>query len=515
MNLKSMLEEKARQYGEKAAIVSGDYKLSYAGLDEASSKFANALINLGVRKGDRVAMLLSNRPEFVVIYFGVVKTGGVAVPLDIRYKVDELVSLFANSQPKVLVAESSSLEPLTPILSKFTSIEQVIELDSTHERQFLSYHQIMTAGSAKRIPIEPEPQDIAHIGYTSGPASHPRGVMLPHQSLVTEAAISGDGFRQTDRDVVILYALPMHHVFGLVVTLLSSIAKGSKVVISPAVSMGSLMELIEREQGTIFLGVPYTFGLAVNAAEREGIRPDLSTLRLCVSGGAVLPNDIAERFKQHYGLNIVQVWGLTEATAGVTCGPVGGKVKLGSAGKVLPGWKMKIVDERGQELPSNQPGEIIVKGPIMSGYYNSPQATAEVIKDGWLYTGDIGKVDEDGSLFIVGRKKETIIVKGQNIYPSDIEKVLYTHPKIAEAAVVGIPDKLRGEIVRAVISPKAGKMITAEELRRFCRQHIADFKLPKQIIILDSLPKTATGDIRKEDLQGDLLPSSPLAPHLD
>ena len=510
MNLKLMLEEKARQYGEKTAIALGEYRLSYAELDEASNKVANALIKMGIRKGDRVAILSPNSPEFVVIYFGVVKTGGIAVPLDVRYKVDELASLFNNSQPKVLVAESSSLEPLVPVLPRFTSIKQVIDLGSKYEGQFLNYGELMATSSAQRVEVEPEPEDIAHIGYTSGPTSHPRGVVLSHRSLVMEAAISGDGFQQTDRDVIILFALPMHHVFGLTVALLAAIFKGSTVVILPGLSIGSLTELIERERGTIFMGVPYIYALIVNMAEQEGIKYDLNSLRLYVSAGSVLPNDIAKRFEQHYGLDIVQFWGLTEATASVTCAPVDGTGKLGSAGRVLPGWEMKVVDESGQELPPNQPGEIIVSGPIMKGYYNNPQATAEAIKDGWLYTGDIGKVDEDGYLFIVGRKKETIIVKGQNIYPSDIEEVLHTHPKIAGAAVVGIPDELRGEIVGAVISLKKGEVTTEEEIRRFCRQRLANYKVPKQIVFLDSLPKTATGEICKEDLRNYLLISSPL-----
>jgi long-chain acyl-CoA synthetase len=200
--------------------------------------------------------------------------------------------------------------------------------------------------------------------------------------------------------------------------------------------------------------------------------------------------------------NLIDFWGLTEAVCHATCPPIDGTGKLGSVGKALPGWDVKIVDDNGKELPLNQPGEMIVSGPIMKGYYNNPQDTAEAIKDGWLYTGDIGRVDEDGYLFIVGRKKEAIIVKGQNIYPSDIEDVLYTHPKIAEAAVVGIHDELRGEVVRAVVSLKEGEATTEEEIKRFCRKHMADFKVPKQVIFMDSLPKTATGKIGKEDLKG-------------
>jgi len=504
MNLKLMLEETVRQYGDKTAIVSGDRRLTYAELDEASNKVANTLLSMGLNKGDRVAMLLSNSPEFVSVYFGTVKAGGIAVPLDIKYKVDELACLFGNCQPKVMVAESPILEPLVPTLPRFTSLKHVIGVGAKSEGQFLSYQEIMATGSSNRVEVGLEPEDIAQISYTGGPTNRPRGAVLSHRSLVAEAAVSGDGFQQTDKDIVMLFALPMYHVFGLVAVLLTSVYKGSTVVMvsGTGLSIGIFMATIEREKGTMFLGVPYIFVLAVDMAEKGGVKNDLSSLRLCGSAGAPISVDTIRRFKQHYGFDLIDFWGLTEAVCHVTCPPADGTGKLGSVGKALPGWKVKIVDGDGKELPPNQPGEIIVSGPIMKGYYDNRQATTEMIKDGWLHTGDIGRVDEDGWLFIVGRKKEVIIAKGQNIYPSDIEDVLYTHPKVAEAAVVGIPDELRGEVVRAVISLKAGQAATEEEIRRFCRKRMADFKVPRQVIFMDSLTKTASGQIHKEGLKG-------------
>jgi len=504
MSLKLMLEEAAKRYGKKTAIVLSDRRLSYAELDEASNKVANTLISMGVNKGDRVAMLLPNIPEFAIIYFGIVKAGGIAVPLDTGYKVDELASLFGNCQPKALVAESPFLEPLVPALPRFKSIKHVIDLGSKYEGQFLSYREIMATSSAQRIEVEPEPEDIATISYTGGPTNRPRGAMFSHRSLCTEAIIAGNGLQQTDKDIMMLFALPLLHMYGLGAVLLTSVNSASTIIIVPGtgISIGSLMEAIEREKGTILLGVPYIYALAVKMARGEGIKNDLSSLRLCASGGASLSINVIQQFKQHYGFTILDMWGLTEAVSQVTCQPIDGTGKLGSSGKALPGWEMKIVDDNGGELPHNQPGEIIVRGPITKGYYNNPQATADAIRDGWLYTGDIGSVDEDGCLFILGRKKETIIVKGQNIYPSDIEEVLHAHPKVAEAAVVGVPDELRGEVVRAVISLKAGEVTTEEEIRRFCRKYMADYKVPKQVVFIDCLPKTATGKIDQEDLRG-------------
>jgi long-chain acyl-CoA synthetase len=501
VNLRLMLEKVARQYGTKTAVALGDQRLSYAELDEASNRVANALLEVGLSKGDRVAMLLSNSPEFTIIYFGIVKIGAIAVPLDTRYKLDELASLFNNSQPKILVAESPFLEPLVSALPRFKSIEHVIDLSSKYEGQFLSYREIIATSSARKVEVGLEAEDIALICYASGATSRPRGAILSHGSLIVEAEASGDGFEQTDKDIVMLFALPLYHVFGLEIVLLTSLLRGSTVVMLPGLSINSLMETIERERATIFMGVPYIFALAVNMAEKEGINHDLSSLRLCVSSAQALPMSIMKRFKQHYGFDIVQLWGLTEAVAHITCQSVDGAGKPGSVGKPLSGWEIKVVDDNGKELPTNQPGEIIVRGPFMKGYYANPEDTAEMIKDGWLYTGDIGKIDEDGELFILGLKKEMILVKGQNIYPIDIEAVLHSHPRVAEAAVVGIPDEIRGERIRGVVSLKDGQIATERELQDFCREHLANYKVPKQIIFVKSLPKTATGKIRKQELK--------------
>ena len=500
MNLRLMLEKAVKRYGEKTAVAMGDRRLSYAQLDEEANKVANALLGMGVKKGDRVAMLLPNSPEFVAIYFGVVKIGGIAVPLDTRYKMDELTSLFDDSQPKVLVGESPTLEPIIPALSRFSYIEHVIDLSGEYEGKFLSYQKIMSATPALKSEIELEPGDIAHIAYTSGPLLRPRGVMLSHQSLVKEAAISGEGFHQTDKDIVVLFALPMHHAFGLVVILLTAVSKGSTVIMVPGLSVDSLLEVIEKERVTIFMGVPFIYLLLVDKAEAEGIKYDLSSLRLCGSAGAAMPAEVLRKFRQLFSLDAVDFWGMTESSAHVTCQSLDGAGKFGAVGKALPGWELKIVDNNGRELPLNQPGEIIVRGPIMKGYYNNPETTATTIKDGWLYTGDLGRVDEDGEVFLTGMSKDMIIIKGQNVYPSDIEEVLCTHPKVAEAAVVGLPDEIRGETIKAIISLKAGEVAKEPEIKHFCREHMADYKVPRQISFVDSLPKVA-GKIDKKSLR--------------
>jgi long-chain acyl-CoA synthetase len=502
VDLRLLLETAAKRYGKKTAVAMDERRLSYAQLDEASNKIANALLGMGVKKGDRVAMLLANSPEFAATYFGVVKIGGIAAPLDTKYKLAELTSLFNDAQPKVLVAESPFLEPLVPSLGEFKSIAGVVEVGSEYKGKFTSYEEIMATASVEPVAVELKGEDIAHIAYTSGPSFNPRGVVMSHQALVREAEISGDGFQQTDKDIVVLFALPMHHAFGLVVILLTAVNKGSTVVMLSGLSVASLLELIEREKATIFMAVPFVHGLIASAAETEGVTRDLSSLRLWGTAGAAMPPNIWRKIKQHLGLSAVDFWGLTESAAQVTCQSLDGAGKPGSVGKALPGWELKIVDDDGRELPPNQPGEIIVRGPIMNGYYNNPEATAEMIKDGWLYTGDMGKLDEEGRLFLVaGRRKDMVIAKGQNIYPSDIEQVLASYPKVAEAVVVGIPDELRGESPRAFIRLKVGEVATEQEIKKFCLERLANYKVPREIAFVGSLPKTAEGKIDKKSLR--------------
>ncbi|MDP3878757.1 MAG: AMP-binding protein [Dehalococcoidales bacterium] len=503
MGLKLMLEGVAGRYGDKPAIISGERKLSFLDLDIASNKVAHALMRTGVSKGDRIALLLANSPEFVITFFGIVKAGAIAVPLNAKYKFGELSALLADAQPKVLITESPTLESLSPFLAEFKSIEQVIGLTANGEGKYVSYQDIISGSSAQRITPGPEPDDIALIAYTSGPSLSPGGVMLSHRSLVVGTASMAEGFRQTEKDISLLFSLPLDHMLGLAGVLLASIYKGSTLVMvaGTGLSMSSFFATIEKEKGTIFWGVPYTFTLATEMAEKEGIKNDLSSLRLCGSAGAPLSLDVIRRFKQYYGLNLIDGWGLTEAVCLATCQAVDGSGTRGSVGKALPGWEMKIVDETGRELPLNQSGEIIVRGPITKGYYNNPEATAEVIRDGWLYTGDIGKINEEGDLFITGRKKDLIIIKGQNVCPGDIESTLLSHPKVADAAAIGLPDRLRGEVVGVVISLKEGAVATEGEIKQFCIERMVNYKVPKQVIFIDSLPRTGSGSIDKESIR--------------
>ncbi len=491
MNLKLILERAAARFGSKTAIVTGQRRVSFAELEEASNKVAGALIRKGVKKGDRIATLQSSNPEFVTVFFGIIKAGGIAVPLDSRYITDELARIFDDCQPKVLVAESRPLEALLPSLSRFGSIKHVIGISDKPEGPFTSYQEIMAAGPSPVADIALTPDDTAIISYTGGPTRNPHGVILSHRSVCTEAITSGDVFEQTDKDVLMAFALPMYHQFGLTAVVLASIAKGSTVVVVPGTgrSIGSFLEAIEQEKGTIYLGVPYVYALAINIARREVVKHDLSSLRLCISGGAPLPVEMIKLFKQYYGFTLLDIYGQTESVSQITISPIDGTGKIGSSGKPMPCWEMKIVDDNDNELPPDQAGEIIARGPMTAGFYNKPEATAGILKNGWLHTGDIGKIDKDGYLFITGRKRRMLILKGQNVFPEDIEGVLVTHPKIAEAKVIGVPDMIRGETIKAMIRLKPGETATEQEIRQFCQNRMADYKLPREITFTDVMPE--------------------------
>lgn len=499
MDLKILLEEAARKHGPRPAIIMGEKRLSYAELDASANRVANALLDMKVKKGDRVAMILSNTPEFDVVYFGVVKAGAIAVPLDTRYRLAELPHILGNCKPRVLVTESPIFEVLVPVLGQFDYIERVITTGKSSEKRFTTYAEIMAGGSARSPSVPISPEDPATISYSGGPAIHAHGALFTHRNLVTHVPISVEVFQQGHDDATMLFALPMYHVYGMNAGLFTPLHVGSRIVMvaGTGVSINTLFETIQKEKGTILHAVPYIYALAIKLAKKEGVKYDLSSLRLCVSGGAPLPVRVMQEFKQHYGQTIHDFYGMTESTCEIACQRAGTEVPVGSCGTPVDCFQVKIIDDRGRQLPTGRNGEIVIKGNTMKGYYNNAQATADVIKDGWLHTGDVGKFDKDGFLYITGRKKRMIILKGQNVYPGEIEEVLASHPAVAESRVIGVADALRGEVVRAYIRLKEGQAITEHELRRFCQDRMADYRVPRQVVFTKELPEAANAIARK------------------
>jgi len=496
MNLKLLLENTAGCFAQKPAIIMGTREVSFSQLDKDSNRVAHALIKMGVRKGDRVAMLQASNPEFAVIFFGIIKAGGIAVPLDARYVASELDILFNDCRPSVLVIEDPPLESLLPAIPGF-DIKHMVTFDREPDSRFNNYNQ-MLAEDASPVGIDINPEDIAVISYTGGPTQKPLGVALSHRSVSIEAMNSAEVFEQTKNDILMQFALPTYHQFGLTAVMLASIYKGNSVVVVPGTgrSIHSFMEAVERHKGTVYMGVPYIYSLMVNVARREGIQHDLSSLRLCVSGGAPLEIEVIRQFQDEYGFLIHDIYGQTETVSQATVQPVSGPKKIGSSGKPMPCWEIKIFDDEDQELPANEEGEIVARGPVLSCIYNKPDATAEVLYGGWLHTGDVGRIDEDGFLYITKRKRRLIILKGQNIFPQDIEEVLATHHKIAEVAVIGVPDLIRGETVKALVRLKPGETAEEQEIRQYCQGRMADYKIPRHVEFVETLPEVVPNWIR-------------------
>ncbi len=490
-DLKSMLTGAARRHGSRTAIIMGDRRVSFADLDANSNRVARALVKMGVKKGDRVAMIQASNPEFVNIFFGILKAGGIAVPLDSRYVPDELVSLFNDCRPRVLVVEEPPLASLLPSFPRFDSVEHVIAVNSDFDRRFVSYQQILAENAARAVNVPIDPEDVAIISYTGGPTLNPHGVALSHRAVCTEVVSSAVTMKQTEKDVMVLFALPMYHQFGLTAVLLASVYVGNALVVVPGTgrSVDSFMEAVAREKGTIYCGVPYIYSLMSNVARREGIKYELSSMRLWVSGGAPLEPDVIRLFRERYHADIIDVYGQTETVCHNTMMPMDGSGPPGSSGPALPFWEIKIFDNNDNELPPGAEGEIVMRGPVMTGFYSKPEATARIMRNGWLHTGDIGRLDKDGFLFITGRIRRMLILKGQNIFPADIEAVLLAHPAVAEARVMGVADPVRGETVKALVQLKPSARLDEQELRQYCQGRMADYKLPRDIEFVDVMPE--------------------------
>lgn len=490
MNLKTVLEGSAGRFGDKTAIIMGERRISFSRLNADANRIAHALIGMGIAKGDRVATIQGSNPEFAAIFFGIMKAGAVAVPMDSRYTTDELVSLFNDCTPKVLAIENPALESLLPDLHRFTSIEHVIAFEDTCRGRFSVYEDIVAGNPPTPVDVSIEPDDLCIVSYTGGPTVNPHGVALSHRAVCVEALNSADGFAQTEDDVLIQFALPTYHQFGLTAVLLASIQRGNTVVEVPGTgrSIDSFMEIVEREKGTIYMGVPYIYSLMINVARREGIKHDLSTLRLCVSGGAPLEPAVIGLFRQYYGITITDIYGQTESVCHVTVMPLDGSGPAGSSGRPLPCWELEIFDGNDTEVPTGSEGEIVLRGPLMTGFYNKPEATARVLRNGWLHTGDMGRVDDNGFLFITARRRRMIILKGQNVFPADIEAVMASHPAIAGVKVMGVIDMVRGETIKSLVRLKPGETTTGPEIRQFCQGKMADYKLPREVEIVETLP---------------------------
>jgi long-chain acyl-CoA synthetase len=500
-NLAVMLRESARRAPGQPAVILGETRVSYARLDELSDQVAANLAAAGLVPGDRVGLQLPNVPAFVIAYFGILKAGGVVVPMNVLLKAPEIEFQLRDSGARVLITHGDILGEAAPAAESaaVTSLHVVTAADAPAAG---AAFEALLAGAPAGPRLAPRsPVDPAVIIYTSGTTGTPKGAVLSHLSLYMNADIPGRLFGFCDRDVVVA-ALPLFHVFGLSSILNTCILRGGTMSLIPRFEPRAALELIQRDRATVFMGVPTMFIALLQAPGLDGF--DLSSLRVAISGGAPIPAEVIDSFERRLGVPILEGYGLSETSSAMTFNPSPDERKVYSAGKPIWGSSVQIWDTEGRPLPPGpgHVGEIVVRGPnIMTGYHGNPEATAQAFAGGWFHTGDLGYLDEDGFLFIVDRIKDLIIRGGYNVYPREVEEAVYAHPAVAEAAVIGVPDPKMGEEVHAIVTLKAGQSVTAAELIEFVKLRVAAYKYPRTVEFRDSLPKNATGKILKKELR--------------
>ncbi|PCI33276.1 MAG: long-chain-fatty-acid--CoA ligase [Elusimicrobia bacterium] len=486
-SLPHLLRERALQSPDTPFLFFKDQVWTLRQIDAASDICAERLRCAGVCKGDRAALLLSNGPEFIVHYFGTLKAGAIVVPINTLLKVPEVRYILENSGAKHLTLgpEHHSMAGSFEGVEKVESIELFSGPPQSHKYP-------------APLPVLSR-TDLAAIIYTSGTTGFPKGATLSHGNYLWDIEVLVRSIKITAEDRFLCF-LPLFHVNGQVVTMLAPLFAQGSMVLMEKFSPKEFLGLLSKFKCTAFSGVPSVYSVLLNTP----VESDLSSLRFCICGAAPMPVNVFEAFEEKFNAHILEGYGLSEGSCVSSVNPPPpGKRKVGSIGLPINGQKMAIFDSENKELPAGEVGEIVVRGPnVMQGYWNNPEETREAIdNNGFLHTGDLGSRDEDGYFFIKGRKKEMIIRGGENIYPKEIEEILYKHAAIAEAAIVGLPHKRWGEEVAAFLVLKENEVLTAKELAVYLKEFIADYKLPRRVVFLDSLPKTATGKIQKHKLR--------------
>jgi long-chain acyl-CoA synthetase len=485
MNLAAGLVRTAAEHPDRVAVRAGDATISYQDVNDASARVAGLLAARAVGPGDRVGVMLPNVPEFVAVYYGVLRTGAVVVPMNPLLKAREVQYYLADSGATVLFAWHSAA---TEAVAGARDADVIVVADGF----------AATLAPAPADLVDRGADDTAVLLYTSGTTGRPKGAELTHDNLIRNVEVVLSDLVDLGPDDVVFGGLPLFHSFGQTVTLNAALSTGATLLLLTRFDPSAALRLLATHQATVFAGVPTMYSAFLSVADA----PDLPDLRVCVSGGAALPVDVLHQFEKTFGCVVLEGYGLSETSPVASFNQRDKKRKPGSIGTPVTGVQMRVVDANGVEVPQGEVGEIAIRGHnIMKGYWRKPDATAEVLSaDGWFRTGDMGRVDEDGYFFIVDRKKDLIIRGGYNIYPREIEEVLYEHPAVAEAAVIGLPHPDLGEEVGAAVALRPGTAISADELRDYVKAQVAAYKYPRRVWFVDALPKGATGKILKREI---------------
>jgi len=505
-NLGELLSISAQKYPQRTAIVFGQKKISYKALNELTDHLAAGLVHLGIKKQEKVALFLDNCPEFVISYYAVLKAGLVVTPINYMFKIEEAKYILQDSEAVCLITSRAYADMAQELMLRLDHLKNIITTTKTKE-DIPDFNRIKKTDAGILEKISSDPQDLAVLLYTSGTTGNPKGAMLSHYNLISNAIDCSNAIKVTSKDTFICI-LPLFHSFAATVCMNLPLLIGAKTVIMKTIRpFKRVIRSIRKNRVRVFVAVPSIYNILKNTKLPKIFHSPLiklfNPLKICVSGAAALPAETFRGFQEKFRIPLLEGYGLTEASPVVTINPLKEKRKAGSIGISLSkNIELKIVDENNKELGPGKIGELLVKGPnVMQGYYKHEEANSETIKDGWLYTGDMARFDQDHYFYIVGRKKEMVNVRGLNVYPREIEEVLYQDPKIKEAAVIGIPDVHKGEVPKAFVVLQEGACATEHEIIQYLRERLAQYKIPKYVEFRQSLPKNTTGKILKRMLK--------------
>jgi long-chain acyl-CoA synthetase len=492
LNLASLLVESAERAPELPAIRLGETELSYGELDESSARLATLLREKGIGPGDRVGVMLPNVPEFPVAYYGVLRAGAVVVPMNVLLKRREIAFYLEDSGAKLLLAWHGFCAEARAGAADAGA--ELIEVEPGSFDPMLAEHE--PAGGLHDTAED----DTAVILYTSGTTGKPKGAELTHLNLFRNADVSSRTTCVVAEGDVVLGALPLFHSFGQTVGMNASLKVGACLTLVPKFDPGEALATMQRDEVTHFYGVPTMFGALLHHPGREDY--DTSSLRTCITGGASMPVEVLRGFERAFDAIVLEGYGLSETSPVASSNHPGMERKPGSIGTPLEGVEMRVVDENDEPVGEGEVGEIVIRGHnIMKGYWQRPDATEEAMRGGWFHSGDMARTDEDGYFYIVDRKKDLIIRGGYNVYPREVEEVLFEHPKIREAAVVGVPHDEWGEEIGAAVVLHEGEELAPEEVSAYVKERIAAYKYPRLVWFLDDLPKGPTGKILKREIE--------------
>ncbi|WP_164669549.1 fatty acid--CoA ligase family protein [Virgibacillus doumboii] len=507
MNITVQLSITAKENPQKTAYIFQDNETSYIELEGAVTKFASRLQQMGYKKGDHIALVVGNSPYYIIGLYGALRLGAVVIPINPLYTPTEMAYILKNGDVKGIITMDKLLEKFEAISDQLPNARHYIACDSgkgvslensSLSAKLKSFSQMVEEGSLEFDVPEQDDDDTAIILYTSGTTGKPKGAMLSHKNIYSNAKDVADYLTINGEDRVIA-ALPMFHVFCLTVALNAPLMNGGTVLVMPKFSPQEVFRIATEHKATVFAGVPTMYNyLLQSGAEHTA---DFAGVRLCISGGAAMPVALLKEFEKVFQVKVSEGYGLSEASP-VTCfNPLNRPRKPGSIGQSIINVENKVVNEFGEEVSAGEVGELIVRGPnVMKGYYKLDEETAIALNDGWLHTGDMARMDDEGYFYIVDRKKDMILVGGYNVYPREVEEVLYDHPGVAEAAVIGTPDSETGESVLSFIVKK-DPGLTEDALMEYCKAHLAKYKAPSSIAFLDELPKNTTGKILRKNLR--------------